>query len=817
LAALPEAARGPESGRLSEEEARRPFHLDRGPLLRTTLLRLGAEEHRLLLTGHHAVVDGWSVEIVVRELAALLPAAAAGAPSPLPDPPLQYADFAVWQRHWLSGEPLETLLAHWRGRLARVPHVLALPADRPRPAVQSHRGALEPLAIEAELAAALATLSRQAGATLFMTLLAAFEALLNRYTGEDDLLVGSPVAGRSRAEVQGVVGLFANTLALRGDLAGDPGFLALLGRTRETALDAYAHQDLPFERLVEELAPERDLSRNALVQVFFLLHNDPELPQELAPGLRLRLGEAGDGTAKFDLKLALAETAGELAGGFEYATDLFDAVTVERMAGHFRTLLEGIAAAPEARLSELPLLTGDELRQLLAGEAEGPPDAERLVPERFAEWAARTPGAPAVVCQGQELTYRELDRRANRLALRLREAGVGPDVPVALGLERSLDLVTAILAAWKAGGAYVPLDPDLPAERRLALLDDSGARVLVTREGLAADFAGTGVHALVPDAGESPEGPDPLGGPGNLAYILYTSGSTGRPKGVMVEHRQLASYVSGVLARLELPEGARYATVSTFAADLGNTVVFAALTTGGTLHVLSSGEASDADRLAEALERHPVDCLKIVPSHLAALLAAERPERVLPRQLLVLGGEALSWALVDRLGELAPGCRVLNHYGPTETTVGVLTYPTWSEDGARGAAGVPLGRPLAGTRVAVLDARLEPVPPGLPGELLVGGPQVSRGYLGRPELTAERFVPDPAGAPGERRYRTGDLVRRRPGGGLVFLGRIDQQVKIRGFRVEPGEVQAALLAHPAVREALVLGRPTPAGEMRLAG
>ncbi|HKV09943.1 MAG TPA: amino acid adenylation domain-containing protein, partial [Thermoanaerobaculia bacterium] len=781
LAALPEALRRPETDRLSGEEARRPFDLTRGPLLRATLLRLGAEEHRLLLTFHHAIVDGWSVDLVLRELAA---------PSPLPEPPLQYGDFAVWQRRWLAGEPLAALLAHWRGRLAGAPDVLALPTDRPRPAVRSHKGAMARLAIEAELAAALGALSRQGGATLFMTLLAAFEALLNRYTGEEDLLVGSPVAGRSRAELQGVVGLFVNTLALRGNLAGDPDFLALLGRTRETALDAYAHQDLPFERLVAELAPERSLAQSALVQVFFLLQNDPALPAELAPGLSLRLGPETGGTAKFDLKLALAETAGELAGGFEYAVDLFDAVTVERMAGHFRNLLEGIVAAPGARLSELPLLSADELGQLLAGEAETSLDAPRLVPERFAEWAARTPGAPAVTGPGKTLTYGELDRRANRLALRLREAGVGPEAVVAIGLERSPELLVAILAAWKAGGAYLPLDPDLPEERRRALVEDSGARVLITREDL--------------DGGQSPEGPPPLAGPGNLAYVLYTSGSTGRPKGVMVEHRQLASYVSAVQSRLELPGGASYGMAGTFAADLGNTAVFAALTTGGTLHVLSA---------TEALDWPLVDCLKIVPSHLAALLAGERPERVLPRRLLVLGGEALSWTLVDRIRELAPDCRVLNHYGPTETTVGVLTHPTWSADG-RGTAGVPLGRPLGGTRAVVRDARLQPVPPGVPGELLVGGPQVSRGYLGRPGLTAERFVPAPGG---ERMYRTGDLVRRLPGGELLFLGRIDHQVKIRGFRVEPGEVQAALLAHPAVREALVAGRPTPGGETRLIG
>ncbi len=628
-----------------------------------------------------------------------------------------------------------------------------------------------------------------------MVLLGVFQALMGRYARQEELLVGSPVAGRNRGETEGLIGLFVNTLVLRGDLTGDPGFGDLLARVRETALDAYAHQDLPFETLVEGLAPERDLSRSPVFQVLFGLQNTAPLARELAPGLSLRLEEGLTEQAKFDLKLMLDEDGeGNLTGGWEYCTDLFEPATVRRIADGFTRLLAGVAADPQARLWELPLLGDEERRQVVLQGAPGPDGG--LVHERFAAWAARTPEAPALAYEGTVLTFRELDGQANRLARHLRRLGVGPETPVGVRLERSLGMVVAILGILKAGGAYVPLDPEFPEDRLAFMLEDSGAQALVTEE-------------ILNDLNEESTEPlESLAGPANLAYVIYTSGSTGRPKGVMVEHRQLSSYVDGVLARMALPEGASYATVSTIAADLGNTVVFASLATGGLLHVISHDRLGDSLRLAEYFDQHSIDALKIVPSHLAAL------ERVMPRRLLVTGGEALPWSLVDRVRETAPDCRVLNHYGPTETTVGVLAFPVPAAADRRGSV-VPLGRPLGGTRVVVVDDRLLPVPAGVPGELLVGGPQVTRGYLGRPDLTAERFVPDAFGDPGARLYRTGDLARLLPGGDVEFLGRIDHQVKVRGFRVEPGEIEAALRTHPDVREALVLAKPLPAGENRL--
>ncbi|HSF39638.1 MAG TPA: amino acid adenylation domain-containing protein, partial [Thermoanaerobaculia bacterium] len=692
----------------------------------------------------------------------------------------------------------------------------ALPADRPRPAVVGERGASCRLRLSAGLAERVRALALEAGATPFMVLLAAFEVLLARLSGQTDFTVGTPLAGRQRTEVEDLIGFFVNTLVLRADLADEPSFADLLAHTRRHALETYAHQELPFEKLVEHLQPGRHLGRTPLFQAFFVLQNAPAEPLRL-PGLAVEMLPVESGTAKFDLSLTFAEDGNEFAGEMRWSADLLDEATVRRWAAGLESLLAAALEDPAARLSELPLLSDRERRELLA--AWSPPAGPAGPPPllaRIEAWADRTPDAPAVVAEDEILSWRALDERANHLAHRLLALGAGPDVPIAVCLPRSAALVAALLSVLKAGGAYVPLDPDLPAHRLAELLADCAAAALITTEELATLFPAGGPPRLAPGAAGSPVRPERAAAPENLAYVIYTSGSTGRPKGVMVERRQLAAYVDGFLKRAELPPGARHATVSTFAADLGHTAVFASLATGGALHVPSRELSTSPDRLAAFLERHPVDVLKVVPSHLAALLAAERPERVLPRRLLVLGGEAAPWSLVERVRELAPDCRILNHYGPTETTVGVLTFRTWEEDG-RQALTVPLGRPLPGARAVLVDAWLQPVPAGLQGELLVGGPQVSRGYLGRPDSTALRFLPDPFGAFGERLYRTGDRARLLPGGALEFLGRIDQQVKIRGFRVEPGEVQAALLAHPAVREALVLGRPTPAGEMRLAG
>ncbi len=820
LRALPRELRRDLLPRLAGEEGGRPFDLARGPLLRVLLLRLEEEEHAALLSLHHIAGDGWSMGVLVAELAALYAAFARRERSPLPELPVQYADFAAWQRRRLTGERVERELAVWRRRLGGVAAAIELPADRPRPASPAARGGTWSFNLPAPLAASLGRLGRRQGATPFMTLLAGFQALLFRCGAGTDLPLGTPVAGRNRVETEGLIGLFVNTLVLRGDLAGEPAFAGLLARTREVALEAYAHQDLPFERLVEELQPERELAVTPLFQVLFALQNAP-LDLSL-PGFLLRPLETETGSVKFDLALSLTETAEGIAGRLAYRADLFDRATAARLAGQLASLLTSAAAGPELPLAELSLLDGASRHQIVVEWGSAPAGPPGLpIHERLAAWAERTPEAPAVAGEGQALSYRELVRRSRGLARHLRRLGVGAEVPVGICLERSPDLLVALLAILAAGGAYVPLDPAHPGERLGRSLADSGAPFVLTREIFAARLRGAPAArpVFLESLGDLAELPGP-GAPGpadprSLAYILYTSGSTGRPKGVAVEHRQLTSYVDAVLERLRPPAGAVFASVSTFAADLGNTMVFPALATGGCLLLVSLEAAQDAAALAGELARRPADYLKIVPSHLAVLLAADAdPGRLLPRRGLVLGGEASAWDFASRLRGLAPGLEILNHYGPTETTVGVATWRIDAEAAGHGVS-VPLGRPLPGASLRLLGPAFDPLPPQVAGELFVGGASVARGYAGRPDATAERFLPDPFPAEaGARMYRTGDLVRLRPDGSFEFLGRIDHQVKVRGFRIEPAEVEAALAAHPQVREA-VAGVIEKRGDRRL--
>jgi amino acid adenylation domain-containing protein len=813
LETLEKPAQEIELRRLVRAETLRAFDLAAGPLFRTTLVRLEACRHAVLVTMHHVVSDGWSLGVLLGELGALYGAFSEGRPSPLPELVVQYVDYALWQRTWLSGERLDAEIAWWKHKLAGVPVHLELPADRPRPPRQSFRGGAWPVSLAPESRNALVSLGRDAGATPFMVILALFQALLARWSGQEDFLVGTPIAGRTRAETEPLIGFFVNTLALRSDLAGEPSLRVLLGRVREAALDAYAHQEIPFERLVEEIQPDRDLGRPALVQTLLALQNTPVTAAQVSELTFLPLEEEGE-TAKLDLSLHLSEQEDWIRGRFTYSTDLFEAATVARLAERFQRLLDGAVTGPDRRLSEVPLLSPAEGHQLVveSGGAPAPaPTDERCIHDLFAEQARKSPGAPAVLGEDGELTYAELGRRVRRLSLLLRAAGVGPDQPVILQAERGVGLVVGLLGILDAGGAYLAVDPDLPQARLELLAGDSRAILAVTRRGLSDTLPG-GLRRIFledleeegPDLSElSPELPRAAVLPGHLAYVLYTSGSTGRPKGVMVEHRQLAAYVRGAVERLAPPDGASFASVSSFAADLGNTSIFAALLGGGCLHVVPRERLADAAAMADWMEHHPVDGLKIVPSHLAALLTAERPERLLPRRRLVLGGEALPWNLVERVRSLAPDCRVFNHYGPTETTVGVVA----GEAGKAGSGpSVPLGRPLGQTRAWVVDRRLQLVPFGVPGELYIGGPQVTRGYLGRPDLTAERFIPDPfSGGAGARLYRTGDMVRQR-GEGIEFLGRTDDQVKIRGFRIELPEIESTLLALPGVREAAALVR-----------
>ena len=806
------------------EEASRPFDLAAGPLFRATLLRLGGEEHVLLLTLHHIVSDGWSLEVLLRELSALYAAFTGGGEPPLPDLPVQYADYAVWQREQFGGPALEGELAWWRERLAGAPALLELPTDRPRPPVQSYRGAQETFALAAGLAERLRGLGRGEGATPFMVLLGAFQLLLARYSGSDDVVVGSPVAGRARAETEGLIGFFVNTLVLRTDLSGDPTFRELLRRVRETTLGAFEHQQVPFEKLVAELQPERSLGHAPLFQALFTLQTAGRA-EGGAPGLRMEGFAAEPDTTKYALSLHLAVDAHGVCGALAWATDLFDRATIQRMVAHLGRVLEQVAADPGLPLSRLELLGDDERRLVLEewNQTESVHPSAVPVHRLFEVTVEEAPGAPAVVCDDERLSRRELNERANRLAHRLVRLGVGPDVPVALCLERGVEMVVALLGVLKAGGAWVALDPALPAARLCYMLRDSGAAALVTRRALARSFSRTQAGALpvvhLDDADalahEPTDNPEVGVHAEHLAYVVYTSGSTGRPKGVAVEHRQLAGYLCGLRERLGLAPGAACATVSTLGADLGHTAVFPPLAWGGALHVISEERIFEGDALAEYFDVHDIDLLKITPSHLAALQGGD-PRRVLPRRWLVLGGESspLGWA--DELVRAAGECAVFNHYGPTETTVGALAFHATPGRPSTPSSTLVLGRPLPGCRVYVADSRLRPVPPGVAGELLIGGAGLARGYLRRAALTAERFVPDPfSGHPGARLYRTGDRCRRLPDGNVEFLGRLDQQVKVRGFRVEPGEIELALSRHARVERCAVVVREDAPGEKRI--
>jgi amino acid adenylation domain-containing protein len=812
---LGRAERQAEAARLATAEARQPFDLATGPLLRARLVRLGRDDHVLLLAVHHIVSDDWSMGVLWKELAACYAAFAAGRPSPLPELPIQYLDFALWQRDWLQGEVLQRQVDYWSRQLADLP-ALQLPTDHPRPAVSGFRGAFLPVRLPPRLSAALRALSQREGATLFMTLLAAFQALLARYTGQRDIAVGSPIANRTRAELEGLIGFFVNTLVLRTSLEGDPTFRELLARVRAMALEAYAHQDLPFEKLVEELQPERDLSRNPLYQVVFQLFTPPTATQ---PGASLPMLEVKRGTAIFDLAFTLTDSAGGLSGGIEYSTELFEPATVERLAAHFQVLLEGIVADPDARLSTLPLLTPAERRRLLVewNRTAAPVPDGPCVHELVSAQAARTPDAAAVVEGEHRLPYAELEARARALAGRLRALGVGPEVPVGVCMERGADLVVALLGVLHAGGAYLPLDPSYPAERLAFLVEDAAVPVLLTQPHLR-----TRLEPLVP-AGTAVLGPEetapgaqggrarPAGGgarPANLAYLIYTSGSTGRPKGVMVSHAGLRNLVAWHRREYRVAPGDRTTQVATPAFDASTWEIWPALAAGATLHVPDDATRAAPDALAAWLAAEAID-LSFLPTPLAeAVLAAPTPPGIRLRALLT-GGDRLT-----RVPPQALPFPLVNHYGPTENSVVATRAPV--EVPAADAAAPPIGRPIDNVRVYVVDRWMNPVPVGVPGELLIGGEGLARGYLREPALTAERFVPDPFGEePGSRLYRTGDLVRHRPDGSLEFLGRLDHQVKVRGVRIEPGEIEAALRGHPAVADAVVVPREDVPGEPRL--
>ena len=812
LTRLPTAAREKQARTLAVREARRPFDLSRGPLLRAALLRLGPEEHVLLLTMHHIVSDGWSTGVLVGEFMSLYEAFAGGLPSPLRELKVQYADFAHWQRQSLQGAVLDRQLAYWRKQLEGAAPVLDLPTDFPRPAAESHRGASESITLHVGLARSLRALSRRERVTPFVTLLSAFMCLLQRYTGQTDVSVGTPIAGRNHAETEGLIGLFTNTLVMRGDLSGDPSFRELLARTRDYVVEAYAHQDLPFEKLVEELQPRRELNRNPLFQVMFLLQNTPVEPRE-PTRIRIEPLDLGSVRSLFDLMLTVTEASDGLTVSLEYSTDLFEAATAARMLRHLRTLLTAAAADPSLRLRELPLLGEGERRELLVewNDTAATYDRDATIHGLFSRQAALAPSAVALVFNDEHLTYAELDARSNRLARHLRALGAGPESRVAVFTERGVGMMVALLGTLKAGAAYVPIDPGYPPERIAYMLADSGAGVVVTQGGLSVPATpGREPHVVRLDddarraAHEPP--PAPSATPDNLAYVIYTSGSTGLPKGVQISHRAVVNLLCTMKRRLGLTPDDTLLAVTTLSFDIAALELFLPLVTGAKVLLAGREVAADGPRLARLLESGGATVMQATPATWRLLL--EAGWEVSSGLQMLCGGEALPPAVAERLAGRGRG--FWNVYGPTETTIWSGAYEV--------SPGAPiyLGRPLANTRFYLLGREGEPVPPGVAGELHIGGDGLARGYLNQPGRTAVQFVPDAfSGEAGARLYRTGDLARYVPGGDLQFLGRVDGQVKVRGYRIEPGEIEASLRKAEGVAEAVVVVKEDEAGERRL--
>ncbi|MBV9774929.1 MAG: amino acid adenylation domain-containing protein, partial [Gemmatimonadetes bacterium] len=809
LSGLPEDAREAELGRLSAAESMRPFDLSRGPLLRSTLVRAGAEDHALLFTLHHIVGDAWSMGVLTGEVSALYAAFSAGRPSPLPEPGLQYADYAAWQREYLSGETLERQIGYWRERLAGAPPLLELPTDHPRPPVASERGANVSFVLPPEVTRGVHALARAEGATLFMTLLAGYQALLSRYSGQDDVVVGTPVAGRNRLETEGMIGFFVNTLVVRTGLGGAPGARALIGEVRERVLEAQAHQDLPFERLVDELHVERSLAHAPLFQALFNMADGGARAASPGAGtlggVKMESMATASTSAKFDLNLAMSDAGEVLAGQLGYRTDLWDAATPTRMMEHLRVLLTGMAADPERPVAEIPLLLPAERERIAEWNAATRRDyPAALVHELFAAQARRTPDAVAIVHGGESPTYAELERRANRLANALRGLGVGPESRVGVCLRRTPELLVALLGVLKAGGAYVPLDPEYPAERLGWMLEDAGIRVVLTTSDLAGRLPEGAAGVLRLDAereriaAASDAAPESGVAADNLSHVIFTSGSTGRPKGVMVRHGGVAVLLHWLRENVPDEERASVLGSTSVSFDVSVAEIFGTLCWGGTLVLVEN--ALELPKVAD----RGIRLATMVPTAAAELLRTGGiPASV---RAFNLGGEALPNDLAQSLYALGHVEHVRNLYGPTEDT----TYSTFSRV-ERGGGGVRIGRPLANSRAYVLDGGLQPVPAGVVGELYLAGDGVARGYAGRPDLTAERFLPDPSGEPGARMYRTLDLARHRADGELEYLGRADFQVKLRGFRIELGEIESVLRAHPAVGDAVVVARDAASG------
>jgi amino acid adenylation domain-containing protein len=811
---------------LFDQDSRQVFDLTSDVKLRARLVRLNATTHALILVLHHIAADGWSMGVLVQELSAFYRAFCTDQPASLPELPVQYADYTLWQSAWLAGDMWNRQLDYWKQQLANAPALLALPSDRPRPAVQSYRGAKQVFTLPLSLSQDLQSFSQQQGVTLFMTLLAAFKLLLFRYSGQSDIVVGSPIAGRRYPELEGLVGFFVNTLALRTSLQGNLTFVDLLQRVKEVTLGAYDHQDLPFETLVETLQPQRDRSYSPLVQVMFVLQNAPQSSWSL-DGLTVEMTDFDNGTAKFDVSLSLIETKNGLKGHLEYATDLFDAETIQRMISHFQTLLSEILVNPHQRLAELPLLTAAEQRQLLTewNPAKTGVPPTRWVHQWFEDQVVRSPDAIAVVFEQEQLTYSELNRRANQLAHRLQSLGVKPEELVGICVERSLDMIVALLGVLKAGGAFVPLDPNYPLDRLKTIIQDAQISILLTHKRLASRISVTGSTLVFLDDKEayaqfSQENPVSQVAANHLAYVTYTSGSTGQPKGVLIEHHMIARHCSSIAAQFKLTASDRVLQFASFAFDAALEQILPTLLVGATLILPDTNLWAPAE-FSQKLVEFDISVADLPPVfwHQWVLSLQDTPFTGHSQlRLVVCGGDVMQIESVNLWRQTTfKSVRLLNAYGPTETTITATMFDVSKElDTLHLAQRVPIGRAVGDRTVYVLDQHHSLVPIGVSGELHIGGDCVARGYLNRAELTSAKFIPDPfSDAPNARLYKTGDMARYRPDGTIEFLGRVDHQVKIRGFRIELEEIETILAQHSAIKQCAVAARPDHQGEQRL--
>ncbi|KYC42727.1 non-ribosomal peptide synthetase [Scytonema hofmannii PCC 7110] len=804
---------------MAESLASASFDLAVEPLVQFTLLQLSHKEYVLLLKMHHIIYDGWSLNIFFSELSQLYAAFTQGLPNPLPELPIQYADFAFWQRQWLTGSVLERQLNYWQQQLADVPNVLELPPDKPRPPIQTFQGGAKSFVLDRDLTQRLQQLSQESDATLFMTLLAGFFVLISRYSGQPDIVVGSPIANRNSPQIEKLMGFFANTLALRGNLSDNPSFTDFLAQVRQTTLSAYAHQDLPFEMLVEKLQPERDLSRNPLVQVMFSLQNAPQSSGNLS-GLNIQnLPLPIDVRARFDLEVNYWEVPSGLEGVWCYNTDLFEATTIARIAQHFQTLLKAIVANPKVRISELPLLTPAQRHQLLVEWNDTQVDYphDKCIHQLFEQQVARTPDAVAVVYENEQLTYHELNCRANQLAHHLRSLGVEADVLVGLCVERSINAIVGMLGILKAGGAYVPLDPEYPQERLSFMLRDAQISVLLTVRSLVHKLPEHTAQVVCLDTDWhlieqcSQDNAMAFVQATHLAYVIYTSGSTGQPKGVEVVHRGVNRLLFGV-NYVHLDATQTFLQLAPISFDASTFEIWGALLHGAKC-VLSCGSIPTSQKLREEIHKHGITVVWLTAALFNSIIDDD-PQALSGIKQLLIGGEALSVAHVRKALENLPLTQIINGYGPTECTTFTCCHPIPRQIEAN-IESIPIGRPIGNTQVYILDAYLQPVPVGVPGELHIAGAGLARGYLNRPELTNEKFIPNPFEVGESKLYKTGDLARYLPNGNIEYLGRIDNQVKIRGFRIELGEIEAVLNQHDRVQVSCVIVREDSPGEKRL--